>query len=507
MRSRSIILILLGLLILAGVWFFWPAGPRPSAQKNKTATSVVTAPSYTSSKSASTAPVLFGVKTATNAPAAVKTNQFAWRLSNTPQKIGELAKDPHAILLENAFIDTSATLNLAIPKHLQSQGDPGAYIVQARGPVDGAFRAALAAAGAQIVSYIPNNAYLVRVTSGGAAGLAGQPPVQSVIPYEPYYKISSALIGAAVQQQALPDDAVLTLGLFADDATATIDQIKNLGGTVVGTDRSPFGPILRVIPPKNWTVLATLPPVGIVELAHQRTPANDLARVTMSISTNTITATNYLGLSGLNVVVEVNDTGVDANHPDFSATGTAATGPAGSTRVIAVTPTSMFDTNGHGTHVAGILAGNGAASLGKAPLSSLNVGSVAQGSVTNADFRGKAPLATLYSFAALDDTGTLDIPDQVLQEVPATNHALISNNSWVYNDSTYNLAAASYDAAVRDALPFVTGSQPVLFVFSAGNDGGGDDSGGGGDPGYDPLGRHRQGRDQGRRAGAFTGHL
>ena len=102
--------------------------------------------------------------------------------------------------------------------------------------------------------------------------------------------------------------------------------------------------------------------------------------------------------------------------------------------------------------------------------------------MTNADFRGKAPLAKLYSFAALDNTGSLDIPDYVLQAVPATNHALISNNSWVYNDSTYDLAAASYDAAVRDALPLVTGSQPVMFVFAAGNDGGGDDSGGGGFP-------------------------
>ncbi len=62
-------------------------------------------------------------------------------------------------------------------------------------------------------------------------------------------------------------------------------------------------------------------------------------------------------------------------------------------------------------------------------------------------------------------------------------NALISNNSWTYvGDNSYDLAAASYDAAVRDALPLVTGSQPVLFVFAAGNDGGGDDGGGGGDP-------------------------
>ena len=32
----------------------------------------------------------------------------------------------------------------------------------------------------------------------------------------------------------------------------------------------------------------------------------------------------------------------------------------------------------------------------------------------------------------------------------------------------YDIAAASYDAAVRDALPGTTGSQPLLFVFAGG---------------------------------------
>src|SRR5664279_4220591 len=194
MRSRNLFWILIGLLVLAGAWFFWPSGSRPSAQKNNSATQSA-APGFVSTRSASTAPVLFTGKTATNSVA--RTNQFAWRLSNTPKTIGQLMNDPHAILLENAFIDTSAKLNLTIPKHLQSQGDPGAYIVQANGPIDDAFRATLAAAGAQIVSYIPNNAYLVTVSAGGAAALAGRPGVQSVNPYEPYYKISASLLGLA----------------------------------------------------------------------------------------------------------------------------------------------------------------------------------------------------------------------------------------------------------------------------------------------------------------------
>ena len=100
---------------------------------------------------------------------------------------------------------------------------------------------------------------------------------------------------------------------------------------------------------------------------------------------------------------------------------------------------------------------------------------------TNGQFRGKAPVATLYSVAAMATFGTDSRPR--LQEAAALTNALISNNSWNYGgDNAYDLAAASYDAAVRDALPEVTGSQPVLFVFSAGNDGGGDNDGGGGNP-------------------------
>jgi subtilisin-like proprotein convertase family protein len=476
MNKRSSFWILSCLLLLAGAWLFWPSA-RHMARSQKTAAPAVR-PTVTTTRSASTAPLLLGCgNAATNS--APKTNAFAYRLTNTKKSLVQLMGDPHAILLENALLDTRVALNLSIPKNLQAQGDPGAYIVQANGPINNAFRATLAAAGAQIVSYIPNNAYLVTVAADGAAALAGRPGVSSVLPYEPYYKVSASLLGLAVNQKSLPDNTVLTLGLFPNTATATMAQIQQLGGTVVANDQSPFGPIVRVTPPQNWTALAVLPGVQIVELAHRRALANDLARVTLGISTDTVTNGDYMNLFGSNVLVEVNDTGIDATHPDFGVTGSAEVpGSATPSRIIGDINNpalSMVDTNGHGTHVAGIIAGNGSKSY--------SVTNTPQGSVTNADFRGKAPAARLYSVAALDDTGVSDISDSYLQEAPALTNALISNNSWTYvGDSSYDLAAASYDAAVRDALPTVTGSQPVLFVFAAGNEGGGNDGGGGGNP-------------------------
>ena len=73
--------------------------------------------------------------------ASQETNRFAYRLSNTSKSIRELTRDGKAILLDNALIETGVKINLPIPKNLRSQGDPGAYIVQARGLIAARFRA------------------------------------------------------------------------------------------------------------------------------------------------------------------------------------------------------------------------------------------------------------------------------------------------------------------------------------------------------------------------------
>ena len=66
------------------------------------------------------------------------------------------------------MIDSSRGTDLPIPDALRAKGDPGAYIVQASGQVDDAFRARPQTAGATIVSYIPNTAYLVRAPATDA---------------------------------------------------------------------------------------------------------------------------------------------------------------------------------------------------------------------------------------------------------------------------------------------------------------------------------------------------
>ncbi|MGA2862850.1 MAG: S8 family serine peptidase, partial [Verrucomicrobiota bacterium] len=227
---------------------------------------------------------------------------------------------------------------------------------------------------------------------------------------------------------------------------------------------SPFGPVLEVRPPpaEPWAgqslvpALAQLAGVQEVELARRRVPANDLSRATTGVAVDSVVRTNYLNLGGSNVLVALDDSGVDATHPDLV------------NRVFGDSTNSLIDRAGHGTHVAGIIAGDGTMSMTVTNAS----GSVMP--ATNGQFRGKAPGAKLFSM-----TGG---SDYYLQQTAARTNALISNNSWTYGNNEYDLAAASYDAAVRDTLPDVPGSQPLLFVFSAGNAGGGNDDGTGGNP-------------------------
>jgi hypothetical protein len=287
--------------------------------------------------------------------------------------VEQLLRKEHALLLENALIDTDVPTSLAIPAALRAPAneDQGTYLVQARGAMDGRFRALLQNAGAVTVSYIPNNAELVRISASSASQLAANPLVQSVLPYEPYYKLDTTLLKLAVEGTDLPPTIGLNLTVFGDARADTLAALKQLGAEVASEEATPFGPLLRVHPaPGTFLPVATLPGVMRVEPAWDRMLANDLTRVRLGITTNTSNATPYLSLTGTNIVIAINDSGVDGTHPDLAG------------RVSG----SLSDANGHGTHVTATIIGNGSQSA--------SVGTNASGSLPGADFRGMAPAAT-----------------------------------------------------------------------------------------------------------------
>ncbi|MEZ0071115.1 S8 family serine peptidase [Planotetraspora sp. GP83] len=139
------------------------------------------------------------------------------------------------------------------------------------------------------------------------------------------------------------------------------------------------------------------------------------------------------GFTGAGVKVAVLDTGIDAAHPDLA-------GKLGETRDFTASSTGITDTVGHGTHVAGIIAGSGP-QPGVAPGATLMIGRVC----TNSGCPNSAIIAGM--------------------EWAAASGAKVANLS---------LGGAFTDGTdpMSQSLNALTAKYGTLFVVAAGNSGG-----------------------------------
>jgi len=159
----------------------------------------------------------------------------------------------------------------------------------------------------------------------------------------------------------------------------SLPAFESMGGKV----RSTFGDIANVdFPLDALNQLADLPNVLYIESSRALRPLLDTSvPVTGASSLRRGPAPNWAGYTGRGVIIGVIDTGIDLNHADFKD-------GSGKTRILNLwdqstssgTPPAGFDYGnecdyvsidagtcsekdliGHGTHVAGIAGGNGAA--------------------------------------------------------------------------------------------------------------------------------------------------
>ncbi|WP_332736855.1 S8 family serine peptidase [Flavihumibacter sp.] len=167
---------------------------------------------------------------------------------------------------------------------------------------------------------------------------------------------------------------------------------------------------------------------------------NDLARQIMGLDNLIPISSLGLNYNGDGQIVGVADTGIDDTHPDFQ-------------NQIHLIPTAWgrpgdySDEEGHGTHVAGSIVGNGAAS--------------------NGQIKGTAPGAKVFFQSIMDGNEELKLPFQLqtLFQEAYNNGARIHNNSWGSSTSSrYTVNSVEVDE-------FVWKNKDMLLVFSAGNDG------------------------------------
>ncbi len=186
-------------------------------------------------------------------------------------------------------------------------------------------------------------------------------------------------------------------------------------------------------------LLADMGRDGTVELVERYVPPEPMlsyARAALVGSATPLAAA--LPWRGAGETIGIADSGIDAEHPDFTGRVTV---------VLREQPLSPRDPKGHGTHVASIAAGSGEASegllAGAAPAAHLFVQSIADQQLA-------------YRFGV----GLTDM----LQEAYSAD-VRIQNYSWGANvEGRYTLDTLDIDA-------FVYGHPDLLVVIAGGNDG------------------------------------
>ncbi|PAW82377.1 MAG: hypothetical protein B9S33_15225 [Pedosphaera sp. Tous-C6FEB] len=391
--------------------------------------------------------------------------RFPFRLRNSQKPDAAFFRSETAVLLRNALVETQEPLEMKMPAHLRAGEEPGSWVVQARGMIDQNFRDVLRGAGAEIVSYVPNNAFLIRGSANLAQQLRVSQRVQSVLPFEPYYKLDMTLLPLAVRQDALPAGRWLNLVVFPGQQEKALAELRALGAEVKSEQRFPFGHVVTIAPRADSLVaLAQLPAVQNIEAYHAPVLMNDLSRVRLDVSTSTTAsapAGNWLSLNGSGVTVGMVDSGIDLAHGQLVG------------RIFSNQNSPINDTNlvnpGHGTFVAGTIVGLDAAD-----------GAAVNGSINGASYRGIAPGAQVYPISLFHTDYTNYGNVWLITNTALATNINIVNNSWGYPVASYGINSALFDEAVRDSQPFRPHDQPITHVFSVGNSGNANSGGTGG---------------------------
>lgn len=344
----------------------------------------------------------------------------------------------------------------------------GSYLVQFAGPPSDAERAALARAGAAVFAYIPDQAFLVRMSRDARAKFAAGGDAAWIGEYQPAYKVSPLFADAGVPQ----GDQWLAL-LFPD---ASIDDaaqaLAGRGFAIASRSDNGVNKMLRLRVPAGTlreealARAAGLSSVAWLEPVVEKRMDNDLAQWVVQTAVNGDRRVWTQGIRGQNQVVMTSDSGIEMLHDQFRDVAVPVAGFGDYVthrKVIAYqkgssSPDVVFGDHAgagnHGSHTAGTIAGNDDVNA-----ASLRDGMAKDAKIYFMDISGPALANSVLPF---DDLNDLFTPPYVGN---AAGAARISSNSWGSAVSgQYTLDAMAVDQFVWTHPDFYIG-------FSNGNSG------------------------------------
>ncbi len=327
------------------------------------------------------------------------------------------------------------------PTELRGQVGPAEedyYIVQFEGSVLPEWRESLEQLGAELQGYLADHAYVVRMSRSLASDIRHLPQVRWVGWYETGYRVSPGLWNRLNDNK----EVLVTITTFEPQELEAVGKALNSeGGLFISEIQEKHGTARASARGRSLVKLAQVTGVAWIEEFIPHELFNDQATDIVHADSVWVTP----GLTGAGQTVAVADTGLDLGvddttmHPDFQ--GRIVEGQA-------LGRATWDDPDGHGTHVAGSVLGDGTAS--------------------SSTYAGVAPEASLVLQSVLDaDNGLGGIPAD-LRDLFSTAYdagARIHTNSWgsnvngVYTTDSWNVDRAAWD------------HPDLTILFAAGNNG------------------------------------
>ncbi len=405
---------------------------------------------------------------------------------------------PHAIRLASGILNTDVLTTT--PRIAGS----GMQMLQFKAEVQSDWYAQLSATGVTIVSYLPDNAYLVAGNTSQLQALAEFAAKASFVQwlgeYKSEYKLHptvKAAIAAAPEKPLASPNGVgekeffvvqLLRGVERNVLTRSLLTRFQLSPPINQYDVLKFSNIVVQLDPQDLVEIARQPDVVFIEKYVEPTKLDERQNqiIAGNLTGNGPTPGNYmnqLATWGFNQAqftasgfgVDVSDSGVDnattaPNHFGLRVGGNVS----GASRVVynrlvgtANAGSTLQGCDGHGNLNTHIIGGN--------------VGT--RSSAPHADasgFRygmGVAPFVRVGASVIFDPNAFTNPNFPNLQSQAYNDNMRISSNSWgAANGGAYTTDSQAYDALVRDAQPTgstnaTAGNQEMVILFSAGNSG------------------------------------
>ena len=391
--------------------------------------------------------------------------------------------DMNMLLLRAGALDTTEATTEGEPLAASSLGDSDPaleqlYLVQFVGPIKKQWVNRLRSS-AEIVSYIPNNAYLIRASAGAMQQISNLKSeegsfVQWTGDLKPGYRIAPEI--------SLDSDAeiISTVQFVSGEGTAAEIQemIARTSASIIGEPTSVlnYTNVRIKVRARALGAVARMPNVAWIEpwsepeLLDEKQDLILAGKLNNGSGGSTASYISWLQSIGVSstpdFVVDVTDSGIDRGsldpfnlHKDFlDASGLARVAYA---RFVGELDLDLqpADSTGHGTLNASIVGGyNVSSGFPFTDSSGYHFG------------LGVHPFVRLgITQIFAPDYSTPPIPSMVDRQY--RDGARISNNSWGAYNNLYTADSQLYDSMVRDARPSVAGNQELAFIFSSGNRG------------------------------------